>query len=118
MDEENTSPETPSSTDAIVNENGSNNVETDEASTTNKSSAKVLISFTVKTLDSQDHKIVEVDDEISFKDLKSNLADIVGIIPERQRLIYCGKVLHDDKKLKEYSLNGKVIHLVQRKPPT
>lgn len=37
-----------------------------------------------------------------MKELKEHIASDVGTQAETQRLIYCGRVLQDDKKLSEY----------------
>ncbi|KAL9989019.1 hypothetical protein ACROYT_G003526 [Oculina patagonica] len=74
-----------------------------------------MMQISVKTLDSQT-KVFEVSEECTVKEFKEQIASDVNIPPDKQRLIFKGKVLQDEKKLSEYGADGCVIHLVERKP--
>ncbi|KAK3845164.1 MAG: ubiquitin-related domain-containing protein [Linnemannia gamsii] len=72
------------------------------------------ITLNVRTLEAQTYSV-----DISITDtvlqLKDRLASILSVPSPRQRLIFRGRVMADDKPLTEYSLeDGHTLHLVTR----
>ena len=55
----------------------------------------------------------ETDLSVTVGNLKKKLYKMIQIIPERQKLIYCGKLLENNKTLDEYDIqNLTTLHLV------
>eukprot|EP00483_Globobulimina_turgida_P002932 UN02937 len=73
------------------------------------------IKIKIKCLKSDDFEI-SIDSEASVDDLKEEIVRIRNIDPAKQRLIYKGRVLKSDKKLKDYKISDETtIHLIVRK---
>ncbi|KAK3587184.1 hypothetical protein CHS0354_016880 [Potamilus streckersoni] len=75
-----------------------------------------MMDVSVKTLDGH-NRSYSMPDNVTVKQFKEKIANSINIPVDKQRLIFQGRVLQDDKLLKDYDVNGKVIHVVQRAPP-
>ncbi|KAJ8301003.1 hypothetical protein KUTeg_022522 [Tegillarca granosa] len=76
-----------------------------------------MMDVTVKTLDGQ-NRSYSVPENITVKQFKEKIASSINISVETQRLIFQGRVMQDDKALKDYNVHGNVIHVVQGPPPS
>lgn len=73
-------------------------------------------SFTirVKTLDSTEYE-VSVTNDTTVLELKRRLEELTGVSSERQRIIFRGRVLSDERNLGDYKIEqGNALHLVSR----
>lgn len=50
------------------------------------------------------------------KEFKAEISSKINIPVDQQRLIFRGRVLHDDKEMKEYNVANSTVHVVQRPP--
>ncbi|KAI3823636.1 hypothetical protein L1987_05076 [Smallanthus sonchifolius] len=74
------------------------------------------VEINIKMLDSQLHNFI-VDKNMPVSTFKANIASVVGLPVEQQRLIFRGKVLKDEDLLSEYHVeSGHTLHLVDRQP--
>ncbi|KAG4302044.1 hypothetical protein PCANB_001927 [Pneumocystis canis] len=71
--------------------------------------------ITVNVKASNDKKYtIEVDTDATIEEFKQLISTKADITPERQRLIYSGRVLKDEEKIETYKISdGHTVHLVR-----
>ncbi len=73
-----------------------------------------LITVQVKTMDSKVH-MQSIDGSSTVLELKNSLVESTTVGSDRQRLIYRGRVLEDEKFLNEYNIEeGQMLHMIAR----
>ncbi|RWA14436.1 hypothetical protein EKO27_g642 [Xylaria grammica] len=85
------------------------------ADSTEGASADSQVTFKVKTSGDRQHTVTMLE-SASVADLKAKLAgsDFEDIPPERQRLIYSGRVMKNEEPLSTYKIKpGNTVHLVK-----
>ncbi|CAG4955365.1 unnamed protein product [Colias eurytheme] len=86
-----------------------------DAQVAGTSSMADMVHFTIKTLESGDHPM-EVHKHSTVLELKEKIRELMGVEVDMQRLIFCGRVLQDEKRVADYKVEGKVVHMVERAP--
>eukprot|EP01083_Nonionella_stella_P289985 986730_1 len=72
----------------------------------------------IKTLKSDTFELA-INPDLTVDELKQQIEETKQITPNLQRLIFRGRILKSNTKLKDYDIsNGSTIHLVARKPTT
>ncbi|KAI8332266.1 hypothetical protein BC941DRAFT_359322 [Chlamydoabsidia padenii] len=86
-----------------------------DSSNNNNTPSSVLIGLQIKSLEQRTHSVT-LPRNASVLELKNEIQATLDVDSGRQRLIFQGKVLKDDKNLTDYANldDGKVIHLVIR----
>jgi hypothetical protein len=68
--------------------------------------------LSIRTLSGHIYNI-ETELSVTVGNLKKKLHKMIQIIPERQKLIYCGNLLENDKILDEYHIqNLTTLHII------
>nr|CDS27978.2 scythe:bat3 [Hymenolepis microstoma] len=76
-----------------------------------------MFEVSIKTLDGESKTFQIEDEELTVSSFKEKISSEMNIPIDRQRLIFQGKILTDDRKLKDWDVASKTIHLVPRPPP-
>lgn len=63
----------------------------------------------------KEHITLEVEPTYKIQEIKELIHEKEGIVPDRQRFIFAGRQLEDDKTLQDYSISkDSTLHFVRR----